>query len=185
MINDVYKMLEEKMQSTVSKLRQDLGTVRTGRASLSLLDGINVDYYGTLTPLNQVASLSVPESRLIMIQPWDNTIINAIEKAIIKSNLGLTPSNDGKLIRIAIPSLTEERRKELVKIIKRMAEDSRISLRNVRREANDLLKKLEKDKEITEDKLHKSEEEVQKVTDKYIGKINEVLENKEKEVLEF
>ncbi len=159
--------------------------MRTGRASLSILDGILVDYYGTMTPLNQMATLAVPESRLIMIQPWDVSIIKEIEKAILKSDLGLTPSNDGKIIRISIPPLTEERRKELVKVIHKMCEDHKVTVRNLRRDANDLLKSLKKDSEISEDDAFKGQDQIQKITDEHIKLIDECYKNKEKEILEF
>jgi len=159
--------------------------VRTGRASVAILDGIKVDYYGVPTPLNQVASLSTPESRLIVISPWDTGSIGAIEKAIQKSELGLMPSNDGKIIRLAIPQLTEERRKELVKNVKKMAEECKVKLRNNRRETNDRFKALKKDGKISEDELFTYQDEVQKLTDKYIEKTDAVLQGKEKEIMEI
>jgi ribosome recycling factor len=159
--------------------------VRTGRASLSLLDGIRVDYYGTQTQLNQMASLSVPESRLIVIQPWDVSAIKDVEKAILKSDLGLTPSSDGKLIRISIPPLTEERRKELVKVVSKMCEEHKIAARNIRRDANDLLKGFKKDGDISEDDAFKAQDNVQKITDDFIKQIDEIYKEKEKEILEF
>ena len=159
--------------------------MRTGRASLSILDGIRVDYYGTMTPLNQMATLAVPESRLIMIQPWDVSIIKEIEKAILKSDLGLTPSSDGKIIRISIPPLTEERRKELVKLVHKMCEDYKVTVRNFRRDANDLLKSLKKDGEISEDDAFKGQDQIQQITDEHIKLIDECYKNKEKEILEF
>jgi ribosome recycling factor len=173
------------MRKAVEALRRELKRVRTGRASLSILDGIKVDYYGTLTPLNQMATLAVPESRLITIQPWDISVIKDIEKALLKSDLGLTPANDGKLIRISIPPLTEERRKELVKVVHKMAEDYKVSIRNARRDANELLKSLKKDGDISEDEAFKSQEEVQKITDEHIKHIDECCQEKEKEILEF
>lgn len=185
MLEGIYKEVEAKMQSSVDVFKKDLNTIRTGRASLSLLDGITVDYYGTPTPLNQLATLSVPESRLITIQPWDQSVIGAVEKAILKSDLGLTPVNDGKLVRIAIPPLTEERRKDLVKIVKKYSEECKIAVRNVRRDGNESLKELEKKKEITEDDLYKSQNKIQEVTDGYIKKIDEITEKKEKEILEI
>jgi ribosome recycling factor len=159
--------------------------VRTGRASLALFDDIRVDYYGTPTPLNQMATLAVPEPRLITIQPWDTSIIGEIEKAILKSELGVTPASDGKIIRITIPRLTEERRKELVKVVKKMSEGAKVSVRNIRREANEELKVLEKDKKISQDQLHQWMEKVQVSTDKYIKKVDVVLAAKEKEILEI
>ncbi|HSM75133.1 MAG TPA: ribosome recycling factor [Desulfobacterales bacterium] len=173
------------MGKTVAALKGEFKKVRTGRASLALLDGIRVDYYGTPTPLNQMASLSVPESRLITIQPWDVSVIKEIEKALLKSDLGLTPSNDGKLIRIAIPPLTEERRKELVKIVHKMSEEHKVAIRNIRRDANELLKGFKKDGDISEDEAFKAQDQVQKITDEHIKLIDEVFQEKEKEILEF
>ena len=181
----ILKDTEVKMEKTLSSLKTDLNKVRTGRASLSLFDDIRVDYYGTPTPLNQVATLAVPESRLITIQPWDTSITAEIEKAILKSELGLTPSSDGKIIRIPIPRLTEERRKELVKVVKKMAEAAKVALRNIRREVNDQFKGLEKNKKISQDQLHQMMEKVQISTDKYIEKVDAALAAKEKEILEI
>jgi ribosome recycling factor len=177
--------LEEKMNKTLKALQGDLNKVRTGRASVALFDDIRVDYYGTLTPLKQVATLSVPESRLIIIQPWDPQMIGEIEKAILKSELGVTPTNDGKLIRLTIPRLTEERRKDLVKIIKKMGEGSKVAIRNIRRDANEDFKEMEKEKLISEDELHQNFDKIQKVTDGFIRKIDEVLHAKEHEILEI
>jgi ribosome recycling factor len=174
----------ERMEGAIDALKKEFGSVRTGRASLSLLDGIMVDYYGTLTPLQQLASLSVPESRQIAIQPWEQRIIPEIEKAIMKSDLGLTPSNDGKFIRIGIPPLTEERRKQLVKVVKKRAEEAKIAIRNIRRDSNEELKKLEKEKHLSEDDAKKSHDEIQKITDSYIAKVDEVLKHKENEIME-
>lgn len=174
----------ERMEGAIDALKKEFGSVRTGRASLSLLDGIMVDYYGTLTPLQQLASLSVPESRQIAIQPWEQRIIPEIEKAIMKSDLGLTPSNDGKFIRIGIPALTEERRKQLVKVVKKRAEEAKIAIRNIRRDTNEELKKLEKEKHLSEDDAKKSHDEIQKLTDSYIVKVEEVLNHKENEIME-
>ena len=185
MEENILKDIEAKMEKTLSSLKTDLNKVRTGRASLSLFDDIRVDYYGTQTPLSQVATLSVPEPRLITIQPWDTSITAEIEKAIRKSELGLTPSSDGKIIRIPIPRLTEERRKELVKVIKKMAEATKVALRNIRREANEQLKGLEKNKKIPQDQLHQMMEKVQTSTDKYIEKVDAALAVKEKEILEI
>lgn len=179
------KETEAKMEKTLSSLKNDLNKVRTGRASLALFDDIRVDYYGTPTPLNQVATLAVPEPRLITIQPWDTSISAEIEKAILKSEIGVTPSSDGKIIRIPIPRLTEERRKELVKVVKKMAEGTKVALRNLRREANEQLKGLEKNKKISQDQLHQWMEKVQTSTDKYIEKVDETLAAKEKEILEI
>jgi len=185
MINSIYEETREKMGKAVSSLENELKKVRTGRASLNIFDGIRVDYYGTLTPLNQMASLAVPESRLITIQPWDATVIKDIEKALLKSNLGLTPSNDGKLIRIAIPPLTEDRRKEIVKQVHKMIEDRKVVVRNTRRESNEMIKELKKDGDIAEDDSFKAQDQIQKITDDYIKLIDEVYAKKEKEILEF
>lgn len=179
------KETEAKMEKTLNTFKADLGKVRTGRASLTLLDHIRVDYYGTPTPLHQVATLAVPEPRLITIQPWDTSIIGEIEKALLKSELGLTPANDGKIIRITIPRLTEERRKELVKVVRKMGEATKVALRNLRREANDHLKGLEKNKKISQDQLHQWMEKVQTLTDKQIGKVDTILAAKEKEIMEI
>jgi ribosome recycling factor len=176
--------VEEKMEKAVESLKKDYGSIRTGRASLALVDGITVDYYGTQTPLNQVAALSVPDPKTIAIQPWEQKLIGDIEKAIMKSDLDLTPSNDGKLIRINIPPLTEERRKQLVKLVKKRAEECRVSVRNIRRDINEELKKMEKEEHVSEDETKKSLDDVQKITDSYIKKIEEVLDHKEKEIME-
>jgi ribosome recycling factor len=185
MIDDVYEETRDRMGKSIAALKNELKRVRTGRASLSLLDGIRVDYYGTLTPLNQMSSLSVPESRLITIQPWDVSVIKEIEKAILKSDLGLTPSNDGKIIRISIPPLTEDRRKDLVKIVNKMLEEHKVAVRNIRRDSNELLKSLKKDGDISEDEAFKAQDGVQKITDAHIEQIDEIGKEKEKEILEF
>ncbi len=185
MIDEIYGETKTSMQKAVDALQKELDRVRTGRASLTLLDGIRVDYYGTLTPLNQMASLAVPESRLITIQPWDATAIKEIEKAILKSDLGLTPTNDGKLIRIAIPPLTEERRKELVKVVHKACEEHKVGVRNVRRDSNEMIKDLKKEGDVAEDDAFKAQDEIQKITDTFIGKIDAVYKEKEKEILEF
>jgi len=185
MIESIYQETRDGMQKSIDALENELKRIRTGRASLSLMDGIRVDYYGTLTPLNQMASLAVPESRLITIQPWDVSVIKDIEKALLKSDLGLTPSNDGKLIRISIPPLTEERRKQLVKVVYKKGEEHRIGVRNQRRDANELLKGLKKDGEISEDDAFKAQDQIQKITDEYIKLVDEVCKDKEKEILEF
>jgi len=184
MIKELYQDLEKKMEKTIEALARDLASIRTGRASLTIFDNITVEYYDVQTPLNQVATLSVPESRLIVIQPWDPTIIKDIEKSIMRSDLGLTPSNDGKVIRIPVPSLTEERRIQLVKVVKGKAEDSKVALRNIRREAISDTKEYEKEKMITEDDLHRTQDEIQKITDRFTAKVDEVLQNKEKEIME-
>ncbi len=185
MIEIIFEDTKEGMGKKVEALKQELTKLRTGRASLSILDGIKVEYYGTLTPLNQVASLAVPESRLITIQPWDSTVIGDIEKAILKSELGLTPMNDGKLIRISIPTLTEDRRKELGKVVRKTVESYKVAIRNVRRDGNEDLKGLKKDGEISEDDAFKAQEKIQKITDEYIKTADKIGSEKEKEVLEF
>jgi ribosome recycling factor len=177
--------LEKKMKASLDAFRKELNSIRTGRASLSLLDGITVQYYGVPTPLNQVATLSVPESRLMTIQPWDSSVIGEVEKAILKSDLGLTPSSDGRVIKIPIPPLTEERRKQLVRVVKKLGEDCKVAIRNVRREGNDDLKNLEKDKKISEDELRRAQDQVQKLTDKYVSMAEQVSTQKEKEVMEI
>jgi ribosome recycling factor len=184
MMEEVYQEVEHKMDRSLEALRKELARIRTGRASLALLDGIIVDYYGTPTPLNQLATLAVPESRLITIQPWDKSQIGLIEKAIQRSDLGLTPANDGKLIRLAIPLLTAERRKDLVKQVKKIGEETKIALRNVRREGNETLKGLEKQKEISEDDCRRGQDQVQKIIDRYIAKTDDILGAKEHEVME-
>ena len=185
MIDEIYDETRQGMQKSINALKKELTRVRTGRASLSLLDGIRVDYYGTLTPLNQMASLSVPESRLITIQPWDTSMLKEIEKAILKSDLDLTPTNDGKIIRISIPPLTEERRKQLVKVVSKICEDFKIAVRNIRRDSNDMLKSLKKDGDISEDDAFKAQDRVQEITDEHIKLIDDVYNEKEKEILEF
>ncbi len=185
MDNKTYTETVGKMEKTLSSLKTDLNKIRTGRASLALFDDIRVDYYGTPTPLNQIATLSVPEPRLITIQPWDTSVIGEIEKAILKSELGVTPASDGKMIRINIPRLTEERRKELVKVVRKMAEAAKVAVRNIRREGNDQLKALEKSKKISQDELHQSIDKVQKTTDQFVEKVDGALAAKEKEILEI
>ena len=185
MIDSVRDDARQRMGKSIDALKDELKKIRTGRASLALFEGIRVNYYGTQTPLKQMASLSIPESRLILIQPWDQTSIGEIEKEILKSELGLTPMNDGKVIRISIPPLTEERRKEFVKVAKNMAEKSRVSVRNIRRDINEEFKKKQKAAEISEDESKRAVEDIQKMTDKYIAEINKVLEAKEKEILEI
>jgi ribosome recycling factor len=181
----IFKEMKENMEKSIQSMEKSFNKVRTGRASLSLLDGIKVDYYGAVTPLNQVASLSIPESRLILISPWDVSAIGAIEKAIQKSDLGLMPTNDGKLIRLAIPQLTEERRKDLVKIVRKSAEECRIKLRNARRDANEKFKILKKDNIISEDDMFTQQEEVKKLMDKDISKTDAILAAKEKEIMQI
>jgi ribosome recycling factor len=184
MPKQVVEQTKDKMAKTISVYSRELSTIRAGRASASLLDKISVDYYGTPTPINQMAGIAIPEARLITIQPYDKTILGDIEKAIMKSDLGITPTNDGSLIRIAIPALTEERRKELVKQVKKEAEEAKINIRNVRRDGNDDLKKLEKSGAITEDDLRSYTEEIQKLTDSNIEKIDVITKEKEKEIME-
>jgi ribosome recycling factor len=182
---NVHKESEAKMGKTVGVFKEELNSIRAGRANPALLDKIAVDYYGTTTPLKQVASVSAPEPRLLVIQPWDAKLIPVIEKEILKSDLGLNPSNDGKLIRLPIPLLTEERRKELVKLLRKNAENAKIAIRNTRREANDKIKKLEKDKTISEDDRKLAEDEMQKITDKYIEDVEQITIKKEEELLEI
>jgi ribosome recycling factor len=183
-MSSVITSSEDRMKKTVLSLKEGYGSLRTGRASASLFDKIKVDYYGDKSPLNQVANISIPEARLIVIQPWDKGLIGEIEKAIRSSELSLNPSNDGKVIRIAIPPLTEERRKELAKIARGQAEQSRVGVRNIRRDGNEELKKQLKDGNLTEDEERTAGEELQKLTDNYITKVNQVLEEKEKEIME-
>lgn len=185
MIAEVKSDASAAMAKALEAFKRDLGKVRTGRASLSLLDDVRVDYYGTPTPLNQVGTLAVPEPRLITIQPWEKNLIPEIEKAILKSDLGLNPASDGQLIRLVFPPLTEERRLEMVKQVKRMGEDAKISVRNARRDANDTLKKLEKDKDISEDDQKRGEKEIQDVTDDYVARIDKVIAEKEKDLMEI
>ena len=184
MQNDVLQSTSEKMAKSVEAFKLDLTKIRTGRASLSLLDGITVAAYGSAMPINQLATLTIPESRLIVIQPWDPQVLGGIEKAILKSDLGLTPVNDGRLIRISIPQLTEERRKEMVKRVRKIAEEYKVAVRNLRRESNDALKKQKENKEISEDEMFKLQDEVQKVTDKFVKNIDDIAIGKEKEVME-
>ena len=179
------KDVETKMTSAFEALGREFAAVRTGRASAGLLDGIRVDYYGTPTPLNQMASISVPDARTLVIQPWEASQLKAIEKAIMTSDLGLTPVNDGKIVRLAMPSPTEERRKQLAKTVHKIAEESRVVVRNIRREANDRLKALSKDKKISEDEERRGHDQIQKTTDKYVGKVDELLKKKEQEILSF
>lgn len=185
MPNEVMNKAKEHMNNAIDRLNREFSSIRAGRANASLLDRVNVEYYGVPTPINQVAGISIPEARLLVIQPYDKTIIGEIEKAILKSDIGITPSNDGNLIRLAIPALTEERRKEIVKGVKSTAEDLKIMIRNARRDANDEFKKLEKDSLITEDELHRNGDEIQKLTDSYIKKIDDLAQAKEEEIMEI
>jgi ribosome recycling factor len=184
MVSDVLKDAKDRMEKSVDSTRAELGKVRTGRANLSLLDTVKVNYYGSTVPLKQVANLGVPEPRLILIQPWDRTQIGEIEKAILKADLGITPASDGHVIRLPIPQLTEERRKDLIRLIQKMGEEGKVAVRNVRRDAIDQLKKAEKDKEISEDEEYNGGIDVQKVTDEFIKKIDEAVKSKEKEIME-
>lgn len=185
MASAVKQKMTERMDAAVEHLKRELGGLRTGRASAALLDGIKIEYYGTLTPLKQVANIGVPESRLMTVQPWEPPLIKEIEKALLASGLGLTPSNDGKVIRIPITPLSEERRKQLIKICKKHGEDTKVHVRNIRREGNDELKHLQKDSKLTEDELRKSEAEIQKLTDQYVQKVDQILKKKEEEILEI
>lgn len=182
---DIHKEAEEKMSKTISVYKEELQSIRAGRANPSLLDKITVDYYGQITPLKQVGSISAPEPRLIAIQPWDASLIPLIEKEILKSDLGLNPSNDGKIIRLVIPMLTEERRKDLIKVVKKNGENAKVAIRNTRRDQNEKLKKMEKDKEISEDDRKSAEDEMQKITDKFILELDEVTKVKEEELMEI
>ena len=175
--------IKEKMSKTISVLQEDFSEVRAGRANPAILNKIKVDYYGTPTPINQVAGISVPEARLIVIQPWDISLLKEIEKEILKAEIGINPNNDGKVIRLAFPELNEERRKELVKEVKKMAEDSKVSIRSIRREAMDEAKKLQKDNQMTEDELKGAEDKIQKLTDNKIAEIDKILAEKEKEIM--
>jgi ribosome recycling factor len=181
----VHKDAESRMQGALDTLVREFAGVRTGRASAALLEGVRVDYYNTLTPVSQVANLSVPDPRTLVIQPWDATLLSKIEKAIQKSDLGLTPANDGKLIRLTMPPLNEERRKQLAKVVGKLAEDARVAVRNIRREAKDRLRGLAKDKKISEDEEKRGEAELQKLTDRHVQRVDELLKKKEQEILEF
>ncbi|NLM21472.1 MAG: ribosome recycling factor [Peptococcaceae bacterium] len=184
MINDVMSSAEDKMKKTVEVLRKDLASVRAGRANPAMLEKVTVDYYNTPTPINQLATVSVPEPRMLVIQPWDKSAIKDIEKAIMKSDLGLTPSNDGNVIRLPIPQLTAERRTEIAKTVRKKAEEARVAVRNIRRELIDNIKNLEKQKSISEDESKKGQEKAQKLTDTYIKEIDNTLEKKEQEIME-
>jgi len=184
MANETKQKVTSRMDGALEHLKRELAGLRTGRASLSLLDTIKVDYYGNPTPLKQVANLAVPESRLMTIQPWEPQMIKEIEKAVLGSGLGLTPSNDGKMIRIPVPPLTEERRKDLIKVCKKHAEETKVSLRTIRREGNEELKRLQKEAHLSEDSVRKAENEIQKLTDQYVQKVDQILKKKEDEILE-
>ena len=183
MLNTILAEAESKMEKSVENTKEKFSHVRAGRANVSMLDGVSVEAYGTPTPLNQVGTVSAPEARLLVIDPWDKSLIPAIEKTILQANLGFNPSNDGKIIRLVVPELTEDRRKEYVKVVKKEAEEGKVSVRNVSKDVNNKLRKIEKDSEITEDELKASEEKVQKSTDKYIAAIDTALAAKEKELL--
>jgi ribosome recycling factor len=183
MLNEIKKTLEDQMKKTLSSLQNQLSKVRTGRASANVLDGIMVDYYGTPTPIKQVGQISTPEARLLQIQPFDKSLIGAIEKSILAANIGITPANDGNFIRISFPALTEDKRKLLVKDVKKHGEDAKVAIRNVRRDQNDKIKKSEKDKTISEDDSKKFQDEVQKITDNFIKEVDKLVEAKEKEVM--
>lgn len=183
-IKEIYASHEDRMKKAIEVLRREYSSLRAGRATTGLLDRITVDYYGASSPINQVANISIPEPRTIVIQPWDKKTLPVIEKAILKSDLGLTPNNDGMVIRLILPQLTQQRRQELTKGVHKLAEDSRVAIRNLRRDANDELKKIEKDKTASEDDVKKAQEEIQKLTDKYIKEADHVMLAKEKEIME-
>lgn len=184
MITDVIKSAEDRLNKTLDALKKDYGTLRAGRAAPSLLDKVMVDYYGTATPVNQIANVTIPEPRMIMIKPYDKSSLKEIEKAIQKSDLGLTPNNDGTAIRLTVPQPTQERRKELVKIVSKKSEEAKVAMRNIRRDANEAIKKLEKSKEITEDDRKEAQEKMQKLLDKFIKLVDNIKAAKEKEVME-
>jgi ribosome recycling factor len=185
MKDEILSELKDKMTKSIGALKKEFNRIRTGRASTALIEGVRVDCYDTQMPIDQIASISVPESRLLVIQPWDVSIISNIEKAILKSELGLTPMNDGKIVRISIPPLTEGRRKELAKLARKVAEENKIVIRGHRREANEMFKELKTGKEISEDEMHRAQSEVQKITDDFIKKVDETTAEKEKEIIEF
>jgi len=184
MLDDIYAEADERMNKVINAFQRELATLRAGRATPALLDRIEVDYYGAITPLNQLAGITAPESRLLVIQPWDKQSLGNIEKAILKSDLGLTPTNDGNVIRLSIPQLTEERRKDLVKFVRKKAEESKVGIRNIRRDANENVKQLEKTSDISEDERRRAQDYIQEITDKKIVEIDEALDLKEKEMME-
>ncbi len=184
MSQEVISRTKDKMEKAIQAYTRELASIRAGRANASLLDKISVDYYGVPTPINQIASISVPEARMLVVQPYDKSIVGDVEKAIQKSDLGINPTSDGTVIRIVIPPLTEERRKDLVKVVKKEAEEAKIAVRNIRRDANEELKKLEKNGELTEDEMRRWSDQVQKLTDDFIGKIDQLTKEKEKDILE-
>jgi ribosome recycling factor len=183
-LNEIYRDVESRMEKSVNAFRTELLRIRTGRATPAILEGIKVNYYGTVIPLNQIATIVAPEARLLVVQPWDKNAIGEIEKAILASNIGLTPESDGNVIRIKIPPLSEERRRDLIKLVKKLAEDARIAVRNIRRDGIDRIKSMEKNKEISEDERKVAEKKIQEIHDKYIEEINEISQKKEKEILE-
>ncbi len=182
--NEIYRDAENRMKKSVEHLHHELTRIRTGRASPALLDVVKIDYYGSMVPLNQASSITAPEPRLLVIQPWEKRLIGEIEKAILQSDLGLNPTNDGNVVRVPIPELSEERRQDLLKLVKKFCEETRVAIRNIRRDANDHVKNLEKDHEISEDESHKVQDDIQKLTDDYVGKVDEHYNSKEKEILE-
>lgn len=184
MIDDVLQSAEERMEKAIQALRRDLATVRAGRATPAMLDKITVEYYGSQMPVNQVAGVSSPEPRMLMIAPWDKSMLGEIEKAIQKSDLGLNPSNDGVVIRLVVPQLTEQRRQELIKVVRKMCEESRVAVRNIRRDANDELKKLEKNGDVSEDDVHREQDKVQSLTDRYVAEIDKISATKEQDLKE-
>lgn len=184
-MQDLLKEIETSMTAAIETLGRDFAAVRTGRASTALLDPVRVDYYGTLTPVNQMASVSIPDARTLLIQPWEPAQLHAIEKALVKADVGITPVNDGKAIRLTMPTLTEERRKQLAKNVHKIAEEGRVAIRNVRREANDRLKGMAKDKKVTEDEERRGHDQIQKTTDRFVAKVDELLKKKEQEILSF
>jgi ribosome recycling factor len=184
MVKQLFIEVEKRMKKAIQATQHELATIRTAKATTSLLDGIKVEYYGTTVPINQVAVISVPEPRMLVVQPWEKSMIAGIEKALQKSDLGLTPNNDGTVIRLPIPPLTQERRHELVKVVRRLAEEGRVAIRNIRRDANEELRKAEKDGDLPKDDSKRAQEHIQELTDKYVELVNEVVEGKEKEVME-
>jgi ribosome recycling factor len=182
--NEIYRDAENRMKKSLEHLHHELSRIRTGRATPALLDVVKIDYYGSMVPLNQASSITAPEPRLLVIQPWEKRLIGEIEKAILQSDLGLNPTNDGNVVRVPIPELSEERRRDLLKLVRKFCEETRVAIRNIRRDANDHVKNLEKDHEISEDESHKVQDDVQKLTDEYVGKVDEHYNSKEKEILE-
>ncbi|WP_238882577.1 ribosome recycling factor [Clostridium sp. YIM B02551] len=183
MIKDVIKTSEEKMNKTLSVLRSDLATLKAGRANPTMLDRIEVDYYGSMCPISQVANISAPEPRVLMITPWEKAMLKEIDKAILKSDLGINPSNDGQVIRLVVPELTEETRKNLVKTVKKYGEEAKVAIRSIRRDANEKIKALKKDGEVSEDQIKKGEDDVQKITDNFVKEVDSIVAHKEKEIM--